>query len=436
MSNIFTQPRDTEMTSELLTQAIAEHSKLVPHYLKRKKMYEGLHDILEQEAKEKYKPDNRLVVNFAKYIVDTFNGYFIGNPIKVSHDNEKVNKYLDFLDGYNDQDDNNAELSKICSIYGHGYELIFADETAKIGLTYLTPMDAFMIYDDSIREIPLYAVRYFKNKDGLIEGTFSDNRNVTYFVSGKDGFVFDEPKPHNFDGVPMIEYVENEEKKGIFDNVITLINAFNKAISEKANDVEYYADAYLLVLGAELDEENLKTLRDSRIINLKDPDTTKLIVEFLQKPDADGTQENLLNRLEDLIFRTAMVVNLSDEKFGNSSGVSLRYKLQAMDNLAKTKERKFTSGMNRRYKIISTFPTSDISGDEWASIKYKFTRNVPDNMLEESQIVGALKGILSDETLLAMLSSVDNPKAELERIKAEFDESSPYIPRVIANEQT
>ena len=35
---------------------------------------------------------------------------------------------------------------------------------------------------------------------------------------------------------------------GIFEPVLTMINAYNKAISEKANDVDYFADAYLKVL--------------------------------------------------------------------------------------------------------------------------------------------------------------------------------------------
>ncbi|WP_461254143.1 phage portal protein, partial [Streptococcus uberis] len=137
------------------------------------------------------------------------------------------------------------------------------------------------------------------------------------------------------------------------------------------------------------------------------------------KPDADVTQENLLNRLEDLIFRTAMVANLSDENFGNASGISLAYKLQAMDNLAKTKERKFTSGMNRRYKLISNFPNSKISKDEWVNIQYKFTRNKPSNLLEESQIAGNLAGITTKKTQLSVLSNVENPQDELDALEEE-----------------
>ena len=142
-----------------------------------------------------------------------------------------------------------------------------------------------------------------------------------------------------------------------------MIDAYNKAISEKANDVDYFADAYLKILGAKLKPEDLQELRRNRIINFEGEDAGALIVEFLQKPNGDTTQENLINRLEKLIFQISMVANISDENFGTSSGIALKYKLQAMSNLALTKQRKFTSGMNRRYKLIFSNPVSGMQKD-------------------------------------------------------------------------
>ena len=139
---------------------------------------------------------------------------------------------------------------------------------------------------------------------------------------------------------PAVEYVENDERMGIYESVLPMIDAYNKAISEKANDVDYFADAYLKILGAKLKPEDLRELRRNRIINFEGEDAGELIVEFLQKPNGDATQENLINRLEKLIFQISMVANISDENFGTSSGIALKYKLQAMSNLALTKQRK------------------------------------------------------------------------------------------------
>ena len=359
-------------------------------------------------------------MNFAKYIVDTMNGFFIGNPIKLNVDdgNETIKRYVELLDQYNDQDDNNAELSKICSIYGHGYEMYYVDEIGNIGITYLDPREAFMIYDDSVLERERYFVRLYVDSEDVLHGSVSDHTSVRWFTQ-KGKIVWEEgDKIHGFDGVPASEYVENKERMGIFEPVLTMINAYNKAISEKANDVDYFADAYLKVLGALLDEEGIKNIRDDRVINF-DGDASQVIVEFLQKPDGNTTQEHLIDRLERLIFVISMVANISDENFGTSSGIAMKYKLQAMSNLEKTKERKFTSGMNRRYRLIFSNPVSGMKKDDWVKVHPKFTPNFPANLLEETQIAQGLDGIVSQDTQLGVLSIVENVQQEKDKIEAE-----------------
>lgn len=417
---MFRLPKDTEMTSVLMMEFLDKHRHEVKNrYEKLYNAYTSDHDILHEDAKPAYKPDNRIVVNFPKYIVDTMNGFFIGNPIKIVADDEAVSAFVEYIDQYNDQDDNNAELSKICSVFGNGYEMYFADEEAELCITYLSPLEAFMIYDESIIERPLYFVRRYTDRDNVECGSISNSYGVRNFqVTG--GFKWlDEWQPHYFDGVPATEYVENAERQGLFEPVMSVVNAYNKAISEKANDVDYFADAYMKVLGVTLDEEGLKHIRDNRIINFEGENAEKLVVDFMGKPESDTTQENLLNRLERLIFQISMVANISDENFGNSSGVALKYKLQAMSNLEKTKERKFTSGMNRRYKLLFSHPSSKVPKDAWVQLHYRFTPNIPANLLEEAQTAAQMENIVSHETQLKLLSIIDNVQDELDRIEKE-----------------
>ena len=412
---------DEELTDAKLSRFIARHAaESTFRYKQLQDAYETDFPIFHENPKPEWKPDNRIAVNFAKYIVDTMNGYFIGNPIKITVDGgeETIEKYIEFLDQYNDQDDNNAELSKICSIYGKGYEMYYNDEEGNVGIIYLDPTEAFMIYDDSVLKRERYFVRLYRDEDNVLHGSVSDQEKVRWFtIKGK--IVWNEQEQlHYFNGVPATEYRENKECQGIFEPVMSIINAFNKAISEKANDVDYFADAYLKIIGTLLDEDELKHIRSDRVINF-DGDGESVIVDFLQKPNGDTTQENLLDRLQNLIFLIAMVANISDENFGTSSGIAMAYKLQGMSNLRKTKERKFTSGMNRRYKLIFSNPGNAMKKDDWVKLHYKFTPNVPANLLEESQIAQNLSGVVSQETQLGVLSVVDNPKAEIERIDKE-----------------
>ena len=399
--------------------------------------YETDFPIFHKKPKPEWKPDNRIAVNFAKYIVDTMNGYFIGNPIKIIVDGgeETIEKYIEFLDQYNDQDDNNAELSKICSIYGKGYEMYYNDEDGNVGIIYLDPTEAFMIYDDSVLKRERYFVRLYRDEDNVLHGSVSDQEKVRWFtIKGK--IVWNEQEQlHYFNGVPATEYRENKECQGIFEPVMSIINAFNKAISEKANDVDYFADAYLKIIGTLLDEDELKHIRSDRVINF-DGDGESVIIDFLQKPNGDTTQENLLDRLQNLIFLIAMVANISDENFGTSSGIAMAYKLQGMSNLRKTKERKFTSGMNRRYKLIFSNPGNAMKKDDWVKLHYKFTPNVPANLLEESQIAQNLSGVVSQETQLGVLSVVDNPRTEIERIDKEEEKPRDVVMQQMFGDKT
>lgn len=418
---MFRLPRETEMTLSLLDDFLGKHRiEVTTRYSKLKNAYESDHEILHQAAKASYKPDNRIVVNFPKYIVDTMNGYFIGNPVKTVADDEAVADYVEYLDQYNDQDDNNAELSKIMSIYGKGYEMYYADESSELCITYLNPTEAFMIFDDSIVERPLYFVHRYTDYEGNEYGSISDSYGVRHFkVTGGTKWLDEDWQPHNFTDVPATEYNENAERQSLFEPVLSMVNAYNKAVSEKANDVDYFADAYLKVLGVALDEEGMRHIRDNRIINFEGDDAGKIVVDFVGKPESDVTQENHLNRLERLIFQISMVANISDENFGASSGIALRYKLQAMSNLEKTKERKFTSGMNRRYKLLFGHPLSKVPADAWVQLHYQFTPNIPANLLEEAQIAAQMEGITSHETQLKVLSVVDNVQDELDKIEEE-----------------
>lgn len=414
-----------EIDSALLAYYISKHKTEISRYEMLWKMYRGRHAIVDAEEKDSYKPDNRIVANFARYVVETFNGYFMGKPVTVSHEDPELSKQVNRLMKLNDQDDNNAELSKLVRIYGRAYEFLYQNENTETCITYNSPLDMFMVYDDTIAQRPFFAVRYYLNEDNRLQGEIYTSDKVYDFIQGEKGYQIINDQPHYYQDVPVIEYVNNDERQGIFEPVISMINAFNKALSEKANDVDYFADAYLAILGVQLDKGGLQKIRDNRIINFfgtDDPEQIKnIVVEFLQKPDGDSSQEHLLDRLEKLIYQMAMVTNLNSESFGNASGVGLLFKLQEMENLALAAERKFTSGMNRRFKMLFRLPTnvSASQSEEWFNLDFTFHRNIPRDVLSEINAAQEAAGLLPLEDRVSMVSTVKDPKAVAEQMKEE-----------------
>ena len=425
---LFRMNSDADVTSEIVEKFLKKNLALTnSRYDKLGNAYKNDYEIFRLPPKPPHKPDNRIAVNFAKYITDTMNGFFMGIPVKITAEDERIQKAVDFFNAFNDVDDHNAELSKICSIYGRAYEMYFVDEDGNIGMQATAPDESFIIYDNSILNRTKAYVRYYKDTDdNLIKGSVSDNSVVRYFnFDGSRVRFVDEEKIHGFDGVPAVEYVENKERMGIYESAMSQINAFNKAISEKANDVDYFADAYMKILGPRLDESEKQFIRDNRIINFEGYEN--ITVDFMAKPNADTTQENLINRLERLIFITSMVANVSDEQFGTASGIALKYRMLSMNNLAQMKERKFTAGFNKRYKLVFSNPILQMAKDDWLKLSYQFTRNYPVNLADEADTAGKLAGITSKRTQLSVISAVKSVDDELEQIQNEQDLSAVNI---------
>lgn len=425
---LFRMSSEADVTAEIVEKFLKKNLALTTsRYDKLGNAYKNDYEIFHLPPKPPHKPDNRIAVNFAKYITDTMNGFFMGIPVKITAEDERIQKAVDFFNAFNDVDDHNAELSKICSIYGRAYEMYFVDEEGNIGMQATAPDESFIIYDNSILNRTKAYVRYYKDTDdNLIKGSVSDNSVVRYFnFDGSRVRFVDEEKIHGFDGVPAVEYVENKERMGIYESAMSQINAFNKALSEKANDVDYFADAYMKILGPRLDESEKQFIRDNRIINFEGYEN--ITVDFMAKPNADTTQENLINRLERLIFITSMVANVSDEQFGTASGIALKYRMLSMNNLAQMKERKFTAGFNKRYKLVFSNPILQMAKDDWLKISYQFTRNYPVNLADEADTAGKLSGITSKRTQLSVISAVKSVDDELEQIQNEQDLSAVNI---------
>ena len=97
--------RDEDITPEVIAKFMRIHQLELPRYQYLMNCYKGQMEIYDYAKKDSYKPDNRLAVNFPKYITDTFTGYFNGIPVKKSHPDDAYNQAIRAFDGLNDMED-------------------------------------------------------------------------------------------------------------------------------------------------------------------------------------------------------------------------------------------------------------------------------------------------------------------------------------------
>mgnify|MGYP002605740917 CR=1 FL=1 len=427
----FIFPKDEELTKDELLGFIDYNTQeLMPKYRKNMELYLSKHEILKMEDKE-IGSTYKLVVNSAKYIVDTYNGYFLGIPPKISldksEDNDKLQTWLNhvsFADKLN-------EISKQVDIYGRSIGFLYQNENAETGFTYLSPTKAFIIYDDTVERNPLAFVRY----------EYYDNENE-YQARGKiyySNLVYDfnstnldeNPSPNPYRMIPAVEFYENEERQGVFDPVRTLIDAYDKALSQKADQVEYFDNAYLAMMGIHLPTDKngnpILDIRKNRFLYLPNVDPqSNPDVKFIAKPDGDQMQENYLNRLDNLIYQISMIPNMKDQEFsGNASGVALEYKLLPMKNKSNSKERKFTKSLRALFRaVFSTGQVISQSGkDSWEDLQFQFTRNIPKDIAGSISAAKQAEGMISKRTQLSLLPFINDPNSELEQVNKEKQES-------------
>lgn len=398
-------------------------------FRKAMKYYKGDQAIFDGGAKADFRPDNRLMINYAAYNIDTFNGFFAGIPPKITLDGDDAgNQALQDWHAADDFVDQFSELSKQADIYGRSYMQVYQDEDGETRTTVVSPERAFMIYDDTVARQPIAFVSYAYDASLKLTGVVYTKDAAYPFT---DDVQMSKPaEPANVYGVvPAVEFVENEERLGVNHNVMSLLDGLNKAQSQKANQVEYFDNAYLVLFGIDLDDEDGNVslnLDGNQILYSRDTDATKARAEFLQKPDGDTMQENHINRLIEQIHQVAMIPNMNDEAFsGNSSGVALEYKLLPMRNKAVTKARKFTPSLRRLYSILFSDMTNiGVQPDDWKRLKFSFSQNVPHNLADEATTAKDLQGIVSHETQLKIVSAVDDPQAEMKRLDDEQAKSA------------
>lgn len=429
-NGILIYPQNEQITPAVIHNAVYGAGVLgstasgLTDYKAKMRMYLGDHDILHKPADmQRTGPDNRLVANIANYLVDTYNGYFMGIPPKIALDNEQQNNWLQGWNDTNSVQDKLNEISKQCDIYGRSYALVYQDEDGYTCLTVIPPTDGVMIYDDTINHGRLAFVRHWSTQGDQGTQNMSEVYTADTIATYSDSRVIDE-RPNVYGVVPAVEFFDNEERLGLCDNVATLINELNDTLSSKQNQIEYFDNAYLSVLGLNLDADGDGLpdidLQTQRMIYSPDADAVNAKIEFLAKPDADGMQEHQIDRLTNLIYQIAKVPNPNDDSFsGNSSGVAMQYKMLSMQNMAASKERKFTRSLRKLYRAVFSLTNRP---EAWRDLKFKFNRNLPNNLSEEVTDARNLEGVVSKETQLSVLSIVDDPKAEIDRIDKEDEQ--------------
>lgn len=432
---------------QVIRHLICKHQAAAERFHELKRYYEGKHKILDEEDRE-----NRLVCNHAKDITDTASSYFIGNPVTYKSDQD-INALMDALElaGADETDgDNGLDLS----IYGRAYEYIYTgEEDADLVTKNLPPESTFMVFDDTIEQRELFGVYYYVRKDDSDKEskTFIATvltKNYKYVLNIQDASgpqkLTEEARPHHAAEVPLIEYRNNKLAIGDYELQIPLIDAYNVLMSDRVTDKEQFIDSILALYGALLSDEDaeeagdhkggeeaMKHLKKEKLLEL--PADAK--AEYLTRTFDESGVEILKKALEQDIHKFSHIPCMTDESFGgNVSGVAMEFKLLGMENITKIKTRYYKKGLRKRLRIFCNFLALHQVYVDPSGITPVFTRAMPKNLLEISQIVSNLWGKVSRKTLLSQIPFVDDVDEELKAVEEEETQAIEQQKELFGNE--
>ncbi len=430
----FYLPAETEITDELVTKLIKLHEEDCERYITLEDYYRGKAKIYDR-SKEDYKANNKLALDYPSYIVDILLGLFVGKPISytVAEENAEMMESLQEVFDLNDEQDENAEIAKICGIKGRGYEIVYLDEEGGVRFNEVQPENIVMVYDNHIKPEPLFCIYIREDADAESIGKESKNKLVTLYtkdsikemrLEGSDLKLVEE-NANLFGAIPVVEFKNNNEAIGDFERVLSLIDALNLAQSDTANDFEEFTDALLVLAGMpQADSDDVNRMIEDKVLLLDKSGGAGQSAEWLIKDINDTALENYKNRLDADIHKFAKVPNMNDEHFaGNVSGEAMKYKLFATDQIIAQKQRKFKSALQDRIKLILSIAKIKTAKDfDYRDISIVFNDNKPYNELDNiATVKAALDAGLSKTYAYGKLRDIDDVAEELERQEQEKD---------------
>ena len=418
--------KDEELSILLLQKMINKFRvEVEPKLKKYKNYYDGKQAILNKNYTDASKPCSRVVTNYCQDIADAYCGY-LASPNYISYNSSNdITSIMEVLN-YNDYQSEDSDFLLDALKYGIAYELMYLDNEAQVRFRLINPLTAFAIFDDTLTGDLLYFVRMYKANDWNESDTYnvdvySDYSIKHYTMAGYNGnLTFVAEEAHHFSQCPANVFSLPDEK-AIFDCVLSLQDAANEILSDEIDDYSAFCDAYLSLTGADIDAEGVAMMKENRVLVLPEG----AAAAWLTKNANDTQVDNILKRIHDNIYRIAKCPDFSSETFvgGVSSGIAIRYRLTGMETRAAAICARMKKALQRRIEIICGIASLKLGEEIFRDIDISFTRNIPEDNSSIVNLVNALKGTVSDATLLAQIPFVKDVQAELEAVKTQKQEN-------------
>lgn len=456
-SNILKQNATTRITD---TQFIEQEIRRFKFSKRRKEMldgeryYIGQHDILlrkrtmigENGDLEEVTnlPNNRIVDNQYKKMVDQKNNYLLGQPLSIRCDNYEYSKVLKKI--------LNKKFLRLMKNVGEdslndgiGWLFAYYDEHGEFTFKRFKPYEIIPGWADADHTRLDYAIRIYeviayegKTEKVIEKVEVYDDTGINYFeLSGggllkpcepyhKDYFTIIDAdnieQGYNWSKIPLIPFKYNSKEIPLINMVKSLQDGLNLIESNFQNQMEEDPRNTILVLvnydGQKLGEFR-KNLSQYGAVKVKTIDGAAGDLKTLQVEVNSENYKVILEIFKKAIIENAMGYDAKDDRLaGNPNQMNIQSMYSDIDLDANGTETEYQASFEELLWFINVHLFNTGQGDfEGEDVDVIFNRDI---LINESEVIDdCVKsvGLLSDETVVSNHPWIDDPLSELDRIE-------------------
>lgn len=423
------------------------------------KYYAGRHDILFRKRTvldESGKltvvdnlPNNRIVDNQYKKLVDQKTNYLLGQPLTIQSDNYAYSKALKLV--FNKKFQRTLKtVGEDALNCGLGWLFVYYDDFGELAFKRLKPFEIIPGWHDSEHTQIDYVIRiyevvvYENHNEKVVEKVeVYDDKGIHYFELGSGGslkpcepffqnyFTITEngvATGYNWTKIPLIPFKYNSKEIPLIKMVKTLQDGLNLIESNFQNVMEEDVRNTILVL-VNYDGENLadfrKNLAQFGAVKLTTVDGAPGDLKTLQVEVNSENYKSILEIFKKAIIENAMGYDAKDDRLtGSPNQMNILSMYSDIDLDANTMETEFQASFDELLWFVNAHLANTGAGDfDGEEADIIFNRDI---LISESEVIDNCQksvGLLSDETIIAMHPWVDDAQAELERVQMQKEKS-------------
>ncbi len=375
-------------------------------------MFLGKQAILDRPEPNTSHINNKTVVNYAYPITRQIVGYTFGNPLELvqkNSDKQKQVQKLSDIFGYEEVYATDISAATFASICGVGYEItlpskdINKDNTPEIPIIIdcLDPRHTFVVQSTDVGNPQIMSCMEIMDVEGNFKKYIMFTNKYKFTLDYDTKEIKTEANPIELDPITLVP--NSLFLVGDWEEAISVMDALNMVTSDSLNDIEGTIKSLLVLIGAELDENDETTLskiKDKRLLSLTggtEGVSSNLDAKFIS-PNLDSVSvQNIRDFLEDARNVITGIPDRSANSSGGDTGEAVlnRDGWTDIEIVAKLKELFFKKAKKRQVAVaIKILQQLDIvdKGLSVLDIDINIGRHTTDNLGTKTTAFATLVG--------------------------------------------